>query len=156
MAYPTTNRNTRIARDVTVMSCAPAPISGTAGTAVDFLGVFETMEFSLKREFVDVSGSADDSMSSRAVRWGKGSVKLSGYSRATASKFAAIFAANSHALFTFTEIATGDAWQFICTCEDFSKSVGKEATKDTLSLGQEGDPLFGPAGGTLAVMTLEA
>ena len=156
MPYPTSNRNTRIARDVTVMSVAPAPVSGTAGTAIDFLGLFETVEFDFKREFVDTNGSAQIDMSSRATRWGKGSVKLSGFTRGTASAFAAIFAAGSHALFTFTESATGDAWQCLCTCESFSKSIGKEATKDTLTLGQEGTPLYGPSGSTLTAMVLEA
>lgn len=156
MTYDTSKRNTRIARDVTVLSCAPAPNSGQAGTPIDYIGDFETVEFSPKREFGDTTGSAQGDMSSRAVRFGKGTVKMTGYSRGASSKLAQIFAASSHALFQFQESATGDAWQFLCTCEDFSKSIGKEATKDSLSLGQEGTPLYGPAGGALAPMVLES
>ena len=155
ITYDPSFRNTRIARDVTVMSCTPAPLSGTSGTAVDVTGVFESAEISLKREFADTTGAADIASTSRAVRWGKGSVKLTGFSRSTASKLAAIFAVGSHVIFLLTESATGDQWQLMCTCEDFSKSIGKEATKDTLSLSQEGVPYYAAGGGTLAAIPLE-
>jgi len=154
--YDTTYRNTRVAQDVTVMSCVPAPVSGTAGTAVDVIGVFESAEINLKRLYVDTTGAADIAATSRATAWDKGSVKLTGFSRGTASKLANIFANSDHVIFQLAESSTGDAWQLMCTTEDYSKSVGKDATKDTLTLGQEGVPYYAPSGGTLAAMSLSS
>jgi hypothetical protein len=151
-----TGQDRRIMRDVTVMSVANAPAGGGAlGTPASYLGVIETVEIELKREYADTTASADLGQSGRAVRWGLGSVKLTGYSAATSSLFVAQFAAGGHAQFLFTEIASGDAYQLMCRTETVSKSLGKEATKDTLSLVVEGQPFYTTAAGTLAALPLE-
>lgn len=154
--YDISNRTTTVARDVAVLSCTPAPVGGTAGTPVSFIGIFESFELSLKREFVDTTGAADIATTSRALRWGKGSVKLTGFTRGVANKMAAIFGSCSHHIFQFQEAATGDAYQLLCTAEDFSKSLGKADTnKDTLTFGVESIPFFGAAGAAVSAMTLE-
>lgn len=137
------------------MLCTAAPLSGTSGTPVDVIGVFESLAFSLKREFASTKGAADPAYTSRATHWGEGSVTLTGFSRGTASKLAAIFAAGSHAIFQLTEIATGDSWQFMCTCKDFAKAIGESPTKDTITFGQEGVPFYAPAGGVVSAIPLE-
>jgi len=155
-AYDPSLRDTRIARDVTVLTCVPAPSSGASGTPVDVLGLFESVDINLKREFADTTGAADLGTTSRAHRWGKGSVKLTGFSRGTYSRLAAIFMATSHTIFQFQESATGELYQLMCSCEDFNKAIGKDATKDTITLGVEGVPYYAPANGTLAPIPLEA
>lgn len=154
--YDTSNRNSRIARDVTVMACIAAPNSGNAGTAIDIIGTFKTAEISLKRAKVDTTGPADGSKTSRALMWDNGSVKLTGFSRGAGSKLAVVFAAGYFVIFQLSEAATGDAWQLMCTNDDFSKSIGAEATMDSITLGVEGTPYFGAAGSPIVPMVLEA
>lgn len=156
ITFDSSNRSTILGRDVTVMQLSSAPNGGVSGTPVDVIGLFETMEISLKREFADTTGSADKAMTSRALRFGNGSVKLTGFNRGTKSKLAAIFASASHAIFSFTESATGDQYQLMTRCEDFSKSVGKDTTKDSITLTQEGVPYLGQAGATPTEIPLEA
>ena len=154
-AYDASLRDTRIARDVTVLQCVPAPNNGQSGTPIDLIGVFESVDINLKREFTSTEGAADLGMTSRAHRWGKGSVKFSGFTRGTFSRLAAIFAGGSHVILQFQESATGDLYQLMCTTEDFNKSIGSGANKDSLTLGQEQIPFYGPAGTTLLPMPLE-
>lgn len=151
------NNQTRpIMRDATVCSLAnlPSP-TGAAGTAIDFLGTVETVEITLKRKFVDVTGAADLGQSSRATMWDNGSVKMSGFSNATQSKFANLFSQGAFCILSFTETATGDVYQLQCRCDDFSKSLGKEANKDSLTLTVEGEPYYGAAGVTPTAMVLD-
>lgn len=156
MPVAITNQDHAIMRDVTVYTVANLPAAGTAaGTAVAYLAVIETIEISLKREYADTTGSADFGKSSRAVRWGEGSVRMAGFSQVAGSKFASLFAQGGHALLNFQEAATGDVYQLVCRCEELSKSLGKEATKDSLTLQQEGVPFYAPAAGILAAMVLE-
>jgi|SRR6185312_16486806 len=156
MANNITGQDRRIMRDVSVMSVANAPAGGGAlGTPASYLGVIETFELELKREYADTTASADLGMSGRAVRWGLGSVKLTGFSAATSSLFFAQFAAGGHAQLLFTEVASGDAYQLMCRTETASKSAGKEATKDTLSLVVEGQPFYATGGGSVAAIPLE-
>jgi len=154
-AYDPSVRDTRIARDVTVLTCVAAPNNGASGAAVDLLGLFESVDINLKREFVDTTGAADQGTTSRAHRWGKGSVKLTGFSRGTYSRMAAIFVATSHTILQFQESATGELYQLMCTCEDLNKAVGKDATKDTITLGVEGVPYYAASNGSLYPIPLE-
>lgn len=154
--YDTSNRNTRIARDVTVMACIAAPNNGNAGTPVDIIGVFKTVKINLKRAKVDTTGPADGAKTSRPLMWDNGSVTLEGFSRGTSSKLANVFANGYYVIFQLTEAATGDAWQLMCTNDDFSKQIGDGATMDSITLGQEGTPFFGAAGSAIVPMTLEA
>lgn len=142
-------------RDVTVL--AIVPIAGsTAGTSVAVLGIAETVDFDLNRTYSDSTASADEGESSRAIRWGKGSVKITGFSSLGGSKLASIFAAGSHTNFMFTEATSADSYQLLCTNKQFSKSLGKsESTKDTLTLEQEGVPMFGAAGASVAEIPLD-
>lgn len=156
MPLTITNQDRRLMKDVTVMTLANLPPGGgSAGTPVAYLGVIETVEIELKREYADTTASADGGTSGRAVRWGLGSVKMTGFSAATASLFASLFVQGGHAMLNFTEVASGDLYQLVCRCESFTKSLGKEATKDTLSLMQEGIPYFAAAAGTAAAIPLE-
>jgi hypothetical protein len=142
MPSPTiANQDRAILRDCTVLQLANLPTSGGgAGTPVNYLGVVETADLSIKREFADTTGSADTGTSSRAVRFGKGTAKITGFSAGTYSLFATLFAQGSHAILSFTEKASGDAYQVVCSCEDFDATMGKDANKHTISLGIEGVP----------------
>ena len=145
------NQNTVLGVDAALLSIQNIPAGGgSAPSAVSFLGSFETAELSLKRDFTDTTGAADGASSSRAVRWGKGSVRVSGFMRGAASSYAAIFASGSHAMLQFQDVATGDSYQVIVTLEGFSKSIGKEATKDSIELGVESAPFLNGAVMTLA------
>ena|SRR6185312_7775150 len=156
MSLGITNQDRRIMRDVTVMTLANLPpAGGAAGTPVAYLGVIETFELQLKREYTDTTASADLGTSGRAIRWGLGSVKLTGFSAATGSLFASLFVQGGHAILNFTEVASGDVYQLVCRCEDFQKALGKEANKDTLTFPQEGIPYYAAAGGTPAAIPLE-
>lgn len=157
MALPSiANQGRPILKDCTIMTLSNLPAAGgAAGTPIAYLGDVESVEFDVKREYVSTTASADPAESSRAVRWGKGSVKLTGFSAAVGSKFAAMFAQGGHALLQFTETATGESWAFNCTCESYSKSLGKEANKDSLTLGIEGVPFYAAGGGTPVALTLE-
>lgn len=146
---PAQNQDRRIMQDVTVLAVDP-----DSGGVISVLGQIESVDITLKREFVDVTASADQGKSSRSVRWGDGSVKLTGFSAGTSSLFAQAFAAGSHGTFVFTEAASGDSYQLNVRMEDYSKSLGKDATKDTLTLTQEGVPQIGFSGGGVAPMTL--
>lgn len=150
------NQDRAILKDVTVLGLVPTTDANVAGTAVDYIGVIETVEIEMKREGTDVTGSHDDGMSSRAVRWGNGSVRLTGFSSITGSKFAKLFTQGSHCALQFTEASTGDSYQLLCFNETFSKSMGKDANKDTLSLKTEGVPWVGLAGATIAAVPLTA
>lgn len=147
MSTPTIANQDRAAmKDVTVLSLANLPTGGgAAGTAIDYLGIIQEVEISLKREFEESEGNADGFKTKRALRWDFGTVRLSGFSAATASKFALGFAQGSHMILSFTERATGDVYSLVCTCEEFSKSLGKGLNKDTLSLGVEGQPYLNGA-----------
>lgn len=141
-------------RDVTVL--AVIPIAGsTAGASVAVLGIAQTVDFELNRTFSDSTAAADIGESSRAIRWGKGSVKITGFSSLGGSKLASIFAAGSHTNFMFTEATSGDSYQLLCTNKQFSKSLGKDNTTDTLTLEQEGVPMFGAAGESVAEISLD-
>ena len=149
------NQDRKVLKDCTVMSLQNQPLVGVAPVALAVLGQIETLEFSIKREFADVTASADTGMSRRAVRFGLGNAKLSGFSAGTSSMFAVLFAEGGHATLLFTESVTGDSWSFLCTCEEYSKSLGKEANKDSLTLQIEGVPYYGPSAGALAPLVLE-
>lgn len=153
--YDTSLRDTRIARDVPVFQCIPAPNGGGSGTPIDLLGVFESIDISIKREFTDTTGAADAGMTSRAHRWGKGSVKITGFSRGTYSRLVSIFVLTSHTMLQFQTSPTGELYQLTCSCEDINLAIGKEANKDSLTLGVEGVPWYAPSNGQLAPMQLE-
>jgi hypothetical protein len=144
-----------IFKDCTVLQCAPVSISGSVGSPVSVLATAEDVEIMLKRVFVETTATFDDGESSRATRWGTGSVKISNIADTTKATLAGVFAASSHTLLQFTEAGTGESYQLYCKCEDLAKSMGKGANKDTITLGVEGVPLYAPPGGTLAIMNLD-
>ena len=149
------NQDRKILRDCTVMQLQYQPVSGVAPAAIAVLGQIETVEIRLKREYADVTAAADLGTSGRAVRWGLGSVSLSGFSASTSSLFSSIFAQGGHAIFLFTEGTGGDSYSLVCRMEEYGKSGGKEANKETLTLQVEGVPYLGPAGTAIAPMVLE-
>lgn len=156
MANNITGQDRPIMRDVTVLSCANAPTGGGAlGTALDFIAIIETVEINIKRAFGDTTSSTDRGSTRRATRWDFGSVKLTGFSSIAQSKFANLFSQGGHAQLLFTEASSGDKYQLMCSCEDFTKSLGKDATKDSLTLTVEGEPYYATGAGTLTAMALE-
>ena len=146
-----------IFRDCTVIQCAPVSAGGNIGSAVSVLGTVESADIMLKREFIVTTSNFDNGESSRAVRFGKGSVKLTGMSDSLDSSFALIFASSSHQLLQFTESVSGKSFQLICTCEDYNLNLGeKSPNKETLTLGQEGVPLMALGGGSLTAMSIDS
>ncbi|BDI33407.1 hypothetical protein CCAX7_54580 [Capsulimonas corticalis] len=142
-------------RDVTVMSCTGFS-GGTAGTTIAFIALAETCTIKPpKRMYGDTTSSADTVESSRPLRWGTGSVTLVGFSDYDANQFTAIFVQGAYATFQFTSSTTGESWQLLCRCEDLDIALGKDQTKNTLTLTVEGAPFYAASGSTLAIVSLD-
>jgi hypothetical protein len=137
------NISTIVGTDATVLSIANiAAGAGTVGTPESFLACFETAEMTLKRDFVDTTSANDAYNSQRPIRFGKGSLTLSNFVRGT-SNAAASFAAGAFFQISFTEAVDGDAITVIGALTEYKKSVGKEATKDSVTFDIVGEPLWG-------------
>lgn len=151
------NPTRHLFKDVSVFSVSNFPYDGSIlGTATNFLGNVETAEITVKREKVDITGATDLGHSSRIARWSEGSLSITGYSNITGSIYAAIYAQGGHAILQLTEAAsTGDIWELVVTCEEYKKSMGKDATKETITFPIEGIPYYGPAAASPTAMTLE-
>lgn len=152
---PSINQDRRMMRDVTIFSLTIENEQGTP-TPIDCIGIVHTVEIRLVREFVDVTAAGDIATTSRAIRWGRGSVRLSGFSTGTSSKFAGLYATGSHALLQFVESSGGDSYALLCGLQELAKSLGDSITRDSLTLSVEGVPYYQPGGATvLAAMVLE-
>ena len=144
-----------VMRDVQVFTLQ-LEISGPLPVAVDFLGVVQSASFRLVRHFADVTAAADIGVTSRAVRWGRGTLHLSGFSDGTSSRFASLFSGGSHALLQITEATGADSYAFLCALQEYEKALGELANRDSLTLAIEGVPYYQPGGGALLPMLLDA
>lgn len=145
MAGPTTTHDdTKFLRDVTVCSVAGLPVgTGAAPAVIDVLADVESVEIDLpERVFKPTSGPMDLGHSSRAVQFGEGSIRITCFSRATASRLATIFAQSSKGTYSFAEgpAGSGDSYQLIVTNKKLTITLGADANKHVLSTGVEGVP----------------
>lgn len=143
-----------IGKDANVFTAAPiAYADGTIGSAGSLLGYFQSLDFGYERDEVSTKSLTDNGQSYRATGI-SGDFSAKGFVP-VAGGYADVFAAGAHIIVNYIEITDGAQHQFQAFAKSYKKTIGNGPVEDTISGPIEGVPLYAPAGGDLAEITLE-